>query len=87
MKRGVRFVKDAYTDAVSAAPFVLTPEFKTFFRIDVPFIEPMVIGNSESFCSGLAITDGLPGTGFGALAADFTHLSDTYFNRFIRYQR
>ena len=75
MKVCVRLVEDAYPDAVSAAPSVLTPIIKTLFRIDVPFIQPVVIGNGGPFCGGLAITDGLPGAGFGALPADFAHLS------------
>ena len=44
MEAGIGFVENANPDAVSTASLVFTPEVETLFRMDVPFIEAVIIG-------------------------------------------
>ena len=44
VKPGVWFVEYTDPDAVGAITIILNPELKAFFRINVPFIDPVVIG-------------------------------------------
>ncbi len=87
VKSAVRFVEHAYPDAVGAISLIPHPELKAFFRIDIPFVNPVVIGYREPLRGWFVKTGGLSRACLGTLSADFAHLSDADFNGFIRYQR
>ena len=87
MKRGIRLIEHTNPDAVGAIALVPHPELKAFFRIDIPFINPVVIGYCESLLGGFVKTDGFSRAYLGTLSADFAHLSDADFNGLVRYQR
>jgi hypothetical protein len=44
VKTCVRLVEDAHPDTVCAVPAIFYPETKAFFRVDIPFVDPVVIG-------------------------------------------
>jgi hypothetical protein len=44
VKPGVWFVEHADPDAVGTITIIFNPELKASFRINVPFIDPVVIG-------------------------------------------
>ena len=86
MKPGIRLIEHTDPDAVGAIPLIPHPELKAFFRIDIPFVNPVAIGYREPLGGWFAKTDGLPRAYLGTLSANFAHLSDADFNGFIRYQ-
>ena len=87
MKPGIRLIEHTDPDAVGAISLIPHPELKAFFRIDIPFVKPVVIGYGEPLRGGFVKTDGLPRAYPGTLSADCAHLSDADVNGLIRYQR
>ena len=87
MKPGIRLIEHTDPDAVGAISLIAHPELKTFFRIDIPFVNPVVIGYRGPLRGGFVKTDGLSRAYLGTLSADCAHLSDADFNGFIRHQR
>jgi hypothetical protein len=53
VKPCVRLVEHTHSDAVCAVPTVFYPETKAFFRVNIPFVDPVVIGYGRSFGCGL----------------------------------
>ena len=62
MKTCIRFIEHAYPDAVCAIPLIPHPELKALFRIDVPFINTVIVGKCGPLCGGFVEADGLSGT-------------------------
>jgi len=87
VKPGIWFVENTDSDTVSAITLVAYPELKALFRINIPFIDPVVIGQGKSLGGGIVEADGLSRTCLGALSANFAHLPDADFNGFFRNQR
>ena len=87
VKLGIRFVENAYPDAIGAIALIPHPELEAFFRIDIPFVNPVVIGYRGALLGWPIKTDGLSRACLGTLSANFAHLFDANFNGFIRYQR
>ena len=87
MRKRIRLIEHTDPDAIGAIALVPHPELKAFFRIDIPFINPVVIGYREPLRGGFVKTDGLSRAYLGTLSADCAHLSDADCNGAIRYQR
>ena len=87
VKPGVWFVENTDPDTVGAITLIADPELKAIFRINIPFVDPVVIGQGRSLSGGFVEADGLSGTCLSTLPANFAHLPDAKFNRFIRNQR
>ena len=51
VKPGIWFIENADPYADGAVPSVADPELKTLFRVNIPFMDPGVIGNGLSFIS------------------------------------
>ena len=56
----IRLIEDTNPDAVGAITLIPHPELKAFFRINIPFVNTVVIGNRGPFRGGVVKTDGLP---------------------------
>ena len=87
VEAAIRFVEHTYPDAIGTIPLIAHPELKAFLRIDIPFVNPGVIGYRRPCHRWFVKTYRLPRTGLGTLSTNFAHLSDADFNRFVRYQR
>jgi hypothetical protein len=87
VKAAIRFIEHAYPDAIGAIPLIADPEVKAFLRIDIPFVNPVVIGYRGSCHRWFVRTYRLPRTGLGTLSTNLAHLSNADFNRLVRYQR
>jgi hypothetical protein len=83
----VRFIEDTDPDAVGVVAPVANPESEALFRIDVPFVEPVVIGKRRAFIRWFVQADGVSRSGLGELAARLPHPPNTNRNRLIRNQR
>jgi hypothetical protein len=87
VRSGIRLIEYTDPDAVGAISLVPHPELKALFRIDIPFVNPVIIGYREALRGWFVKTDSLSRACLGTLSANFAHLSDANFNGFVRYQR
>ena len=84
VKPGIWFIENADPYADGAVPSVADPELKTLFRVNIPFMDPGVIGNGLSFIRRFGKSDGLTRASPGALGANRTHMGYPKFDGFVR---
>ena len=84
VKPGVWFVENTDPNTVGAITLIADPELKALFWINIPFVDPVVIGQGKSLSGGFIEADGLSRTCLSTLSANFAHLPDADFNGFIR---
>ena len=76
VKPGAWFVENADPDAIGAITIILNPELEAFFRIDLPFIDSVVIGEGGAHSGRIIKADGMSGTCLSALCTNFAHRSN-----------
>ena len=59
---------------------------KTGFRIDVPCMYTLPVGDVVGLYTWITMHDGVAGTFFGAFSTDHTKVPDTEFDGAVRYQ-
>lgn len=62
VKPCVWFIEDTNPDAVGAITLIACPKLKALFRINIPFVDSVVIGQGRPLCGGFVEADGLPWT-------------------------
>ena len=59
---GIWFVENTDPDAVGAITLIADPELKALFWINIPFVDPVVIGKGKPLSGGFVEADGLSWT-------------------------
>ena len=86
MKESRRLVERADPNAVGAIRTVGGPKRKTGFRIDVPCMYALPVGDVVRLCTWLRMHEGLAGAFLSALSTDHAKIPDAEFDGAVRYQ-